>query len=312
MKFEDVENTRIQYKNKLVRCSLILLAIFAAIITVLIVITISNGGLSSERMILPLIFMPMFVSLVASIVIVTLVTKKDAVAYKKAYKTYFVEQNLARIFTDLKYKHDAGLSRETLKNTQMINTGDRYSSNDLTMGRYKDVGFTQADVHIEEEHTDSDGDTTYVTIFRGRFMIFEFPKKFNFRLEVISRFFGAARVPGKDSQTGRKFEKFEVESVDFNKKFKIYAEDGFEAFYLLDPAFISRIEKLGAMYDKKMILCFIENRLYVGINEGKDAFEPPRPFKQIDAEVELAKIQSDIKVITNFIDELKLDKKIFV
>ena len=44
-----------------------------------------------------------------------------------------------------------------------------------------------------------------------------------------------------------------MESIDFNKKFKIYAEDGFEAFYLLDPSFILKIEKVSAEYDKKMI-----------------------------------------------------------
>ena len=54
-------------------------------------------------------------------------------------------------------------------------------------------------------------------------MIFEFPKKFNFKLEVVSKFFGVGKVPGRNPQTGRKFEKFEVESIDFNKKFKIYA-----------------------------------------------------------------------------------------
>ena len=142
-------------------------------------------------------------------------------------------------------------------------------------------------------------------------MIFEFPKKFNFKLEVVSKFFGVGRVPGRNPQTGRKFEKFEVESIDFNKKFKIYAEDGFETFYLLDPSFILKIEKVSAEYDKKMIFCFVDNKLYVGINEGKDSFEPPRPSKPIDEQLEIEKVSHDIKVITDFVDELSLDRKIF-
>ena len=142
-------------------------------------------------------------------------------------------------------------------------------------------------------------------------MIFEFPKKFNFKLEVVSKFFGVGKVPGRNPQTGRKFEKFEVESIDFNKKFKIYAEDGFEMFYLLDPSFILKIEKVSAEYDKKMIFCFVDNKLYVGINEGKDSFEPPRPSKPIDEQLEIEKVSHDIKVITDFVDELSLDRKIF-
>lgn len=309
MKFEDVENIRAQYKDKIVKYSLISMAILLVVGTIAF-FTVSGAHVSVIT-VLPAIFMAAFFALVITAVIVAVATRKEAVAYKKAYKAYFVEQNLARTFTDLRYNHNAGLNKQVLKDTQMINTGDRYSSNDLTMGKYKDVEFTQADVHIEVESTDSDGNTTYTTIFRGRFMIFEFPKKFNFKLEVFSKFFGARMIPGKNPQTGRKFERFEVESTEFNKKFKIYAEDGFETFYLLDPAFIAKIEKLGAEYNKKMILCFIDNKLYVGLNEGKDSFEPPRPFKPIDEEVELEKIHKDIKVITDFVDELSLDRKIF-
>ena len=284
MKFEDVENARVRYKDKLTR----------SIVTIL-----------------PALFMSTIFVFAITAIVVAIATRKEAAEYKKAYKAYFVEQNLAKTFTNLQYQHEAGLNKQVLAATQMINTGDRYSSNDLTMGKYKNVNFTQADVHIEEEYTDSDGDTHYTTIFRGRFMIFEFPKKFNFKLEVVSKFFGVGKVPGRNPQTGRKFEKFEVESIDFNKKFKIYAEDGFETFYLLDPSFILKIEKVSAEYDKKMIFCFVDNKLYVGINEGKDSFEPPRPSKPIDEQLEIEKVSHDIKVITDFVDELSLDRKIF-
>lgn len=193
----------------------------------------------------------------------------------------------------------------------MVNTGDKYSSNDLTTGKYKDVAFTQADVHIQIENTDSEGNTYYTTIFKGRFMIFEFPKKFNFRLEVVEKYFGANRVPGKNKQTGRKFEKIKVESSEFNKIFKTYAEDGFEAFYLLDPAFIHNILELDSQYNGKLLLGFYDNKLLVGLKDGKDAFEPPSIFKKLDETSETEKIAKDIHLITNFVDKLKLDRKLF-
>lgn len=309
MKFEDVENARVRYKDKLTRTSLITVSIL--FVLALIVFFAITGANFSIVTILPALFMSAIFVFAITAIVVAIATRKEAAEYKKTYKAYFVEQNLAKTFTNLQYQHEAGLNKQTLAATQMINTGDRYSSNDLTMGKYKNVNFTQADVHIEEEYTDSDGDTHYTTIFRGRFMIFEFPKKFNFKLEVVSKFFGVGKVPGRNPQTGRKFEKFEVESIDFNKKFKIYAEDGFETFYLLDPSFILKIEKVSAEYDKKMIFCFVDNKLYVGINEGKDSFEPPRPSKPIDEQLEIEKVSHDIKVITDFVDELSLDRKIF-
>lgn len=309
MKFEDVENARVRYKDKLTRTSLITVSIL--FVLALIVFFAITGANFSIVTILPALFMSAIFVFAITAIVVAIATRKEAAEYKKTYKAYFVEQNLAKTFTNLQYQHEAGLNKQVLAATQMINTGDRYSSNDLTMGKYKNVNFTQADVHIEEEYTDSDGDTHYTTIFRGRFMIFEFPKKFNFKLEVVSKFFGVGKVPGGNPQTGRKFEKFEVESIDFNKKFKIYAEDGFETFYLLDPSFILKIEKVSAEYDKKMIFCFVGNKLYVGINEGKDSFEPPRPSKPIDEQLEIEKVSHDIKVITDFVDELSLDRKIF-
>lgn len=309
MKFEDVENARVRYKDKLTRTSLITVSIL--FVLALIVFFAITGANFSIVTILPALFMSAIFVFAITAIVVAIATRKEAAEYKKAYKAYFVEQNLAKTFTNLQYQHEAGLNKQTLAATQMINTGDRYSSNDLTMGKYKNVNFTQADAHIEEEYTDSDGDTHYTTIFRGRFMIFEFPKKFNFKLEVVSKFFGVGKVPGRNPQTGRKFEKFEVESIDFNKRFKIYAEDGFETFYLLDPSFILKIEKVSTEYDKKMIFCFVGNKLYVGINEGKDSFEPPRPSKPIDEQLEIEKVSHDIKVITDFVDELRLDRKIF-
>ena len=309
MKFEDVENARVQYEDKLTKASLITIGIL--FVLALIMFFAITGANFSIVTILPALFMSAIFVFAITAIIVAIATRKEAAEYKKTYKAYFVEQNLAKTFTNLQYQHEAGLNKQVLAATQMINTGDRYSSNDLTMGKYKNVNFTQADVHIEEEYTDSDGDTHYTTIFRGRFMIFEFPKKFNFKLEVVSKFFGVGKVPGRNPQTGRKFEKFEVESIDFNKKFKIYAEDGFETFYLLDPSFILKIEKVSAEYDKKMIFCFVDNKLYGGINEGKDSFEPPRPSKPIDEQLEIEKVSHDIKVITDFVDELSLDRKIF-
>ena len=199
MKFEDVENARVQYKDKLTRTSLITVSIL--FVLALIVFFAITGANFSIVTILPALFMSAIFVFAITAIVVAITTRKEAAEYKKTYKAYFVEQNLAKTFTNLQYQHEAGLNKQVLAATQMINTGDRYSSNDLTMGKYKNVNFTQADVHIEEEYTDSDGDTHYTTIFRGRFMIFEFPKKFNFKLEVVSKFFGVGRVPGRNTKT---------------------------------------------------------------------------------------------------------------
>lgn len=313
MTFQDVETARETYHQKTKKGWLIIAGITGVLLIVAIIFLLpkllKNPGFWALETIMPSFVLVFFILVVGAIAI-SFATRKEAAAYRKAYKAYFVEQNLKNTFTDLRYSHENGLEENILDATGMINTGDRYSSNDLTIAKYKDVQFTQADAHIEVEHTDSDGNTTYITIFKGRFMIFEFPKKFNFKLELIGHF-GAASIPGKNQSTGRKMAKISTESTDFNHLFKIYAEDGFEAFYILDPAFMAKIEDISNRYKNRVLFGFINNQLLIGLSDGKDSFEPPKASKPIDEQAEMAKIRADIKVITDFVDSLSLDRKIF-
>ncbi len=302
MNFNDVETARIAYAKKIKKAIVISSTVF--ILAVVIAVASEGGGALFAS-----IFFGFFFACIIYIVC-CFIFNKERMAYRNAYKKYFVEQNLRRIFTDISYSHDSGVSRALLDSTGMINTGDVFSSNDYTTGKYKDVDFLQSDVTIQVEQTDSDGDTTYQTIFKGRWMTFEFPKKFAYRIEVVQKWFPAKRVP-KTGTNGKKFEKVEVESPTFHKKFKIYADDGFETFYVLDPALIDHIESLSSNYTGKLLLCFVDNKLHVGLHDNKDAFEPPSALKKIDENAEFEKISKDIKMITDFVDYLKLDNKIF-
>lgn len=311
MEFKDVENARIIYHKKLSRIWTIGLIIGAVIAALTCVFSGISGGFDGFTIFLFLITLGFAAMIVG--VVVLFATRKQAEAYQEAYKKYFVEKNMAAIFSNLKYDHKVGLNRDMLKVSGMVNTGDRYHSNDLAMANYKGVNFVQADVHIETEHTDSEGNTTYVTIFRGRFMVFEFPKKFSFKLELIGKKYGSAyRVPGKNPKTGRKMAKLNTESGDFNRNFRIFAEDGFEAFYILDPAFMEKIQKISDAYNGRILMGFLDNTLLIGLNDGKDSFEPPKSSKVIDEKAETAKIAGEIRVITDFVDVLKLDRKLFV
>ena len=74
---------------------------------------------------------------------------------------------------------------------------------------------------------------------------------------------------------------------------------------------MSKIEKLDELNKGKLLLCFIDNRLHIGINDNKDSFEPDSVFKKIDEEKINTRILQDIEVITQFIDELNLDNDLF-
>lgn len=252
---------------------------------------------------------------VLTFVIAALVCSKPAKEYSLAFKNYFVKSSLQKIFTNLRYLPDSGISRQTIAGTQMMRMGDRYSSNDLVTGNYKTIRFTQSDVHIEEEHEtrDRDGHTRryYVTIFKGRWMIFDFNKTFKADVQVAQKGFGNNKVGSWFASKEEKFQKVEMESQEFNKAFNVYAQQPLDAFYILTPKIMEKIRNLDERNDGKLLLCFIDNQLHVGIYNYEDSFEHKSVFKPIDEEKTRNDISTDIQKITMFVDELELDNDLF-
>lgn len=303
MNFQTVEDARKAYAKRIIWQW----SIFGAILAIIAIVCLTGRDPDALFMLFVYGFFLGFIYFI----IMALANRSLHSQYRRAYKAYFVERNLQKTFTDLSYNHELGLNSSLLSLTGMVNTGDRYSSNDFASGKYKDVAFSQADVHIETEYTDSDGDTHYTTIFRGRFMIFEFPKQFNFKLAVVGKRFRAYRKPGANIKTGQKAEKISTESNEFNKMFRIYGQDGFEAYYILDPAFMVKLMNIATTHKNRVLFAFFENRLIVGLDDGKDSFEPPFPLKKINELKESDEVTGEIKTITEFIDQLSLDRKLF-
>lgn len=304
MNIEELEKTRIKYKKSILKCILICIILCG---TPFLLVDIDTACILA------------FIGLIIGVIITIFLTGGPGRKYKKAYKEYFVETSLNKIFTDLKYNSDSGMPRNVISSTKMMYMGDRYSSNDFMSGKYKNVGFSQADVCIEEERerTDSEGHTRtyYVTIFRGRWMIFDFNKQFKANIQVAQRGFGDNKVQQKGlfskKDDNSYYKKVEMESEEFNKRFTVYAQSEHEAFYILTPSLMEKIERLDDNNSGKLLLCFINNRLHIGLYDNKDSFEAPSCFSKINEEEEINKTNSDIKTITQFIDELNLDNRLF-
>lgn len=74
---------------------------------------------------------------------------------------------------------------------------------------------------------------------------------------------------------------------------------------------MEKIERLDDNNKGKLLLCFIKNRLHIGLYDNKDSFEAPNCLFKINEAKELNRTNSDIKVITQFVDELNLDNTLF-
>lgn len=217
--------------------------------------------------------------------------------YRLAYKSYYIAGTLAQIFDHAIHYHDKGIPEQTLLQTNMIYTGDTYSSEDYISGSYKGISFEQSDVFIREHITRDE--PSCITLFSGRWLIFDFPRKFHFKMAVVGKNFKASRISPREALT--------VESPEFNKMYRVFAQDGTEAFYLLPPDIISALEALGKKHHKNIFLAFLDNKLHIAIGGLDDSLEPPSPKKPIDPQREFVKVTEDLQLITRIIDSLKLD-----
>lgn len=285
-------------------CFSILITIM--IITNIIILTI----IKSPGIIMFCICTSMF-ELIFGIVIISIIKSaingKDLNIYDREYKKIFVLKTLQNTFENLTYNVNEGLNEHVIEETRMMRTGDRFSSNDYISGTYKNIKFEQSDMHIEEKHEtrDKDGnkEVTWITIFEGRWMIFDFNKKFRSNIQVVSRNF-----------TGESFfwnaNKVDMEDVEFNKMFSIRTENEHDAFYILTPHFMEKIKEIYQELNCGIMFCFIDNKLHVAIDNRDDSFEC-NPYKVINEAEITTEISKDIELITSFVDDLDLDNNLF-
>ena len=251
-----------------------------------------------------------FVIIVFGIILTFFITKKDVDLFKKLYKENIVLVALNKICTDVVFDMNNGISRSVIAETQMMDMGDYFHSNDYVKGKYKNISFEMSDIKIEEESTDSDGNRTRYTIFEGQWYIFDFNKEFKAHVQVCEKNFVSARRGSLFAKKEDRFKKIELEDVDFNKQFRVYAQNELDAFYILTPNIIEKIKDLNNKIKGRILFCFIDNKLHIGLYNNKDFFEASI-FKKIDLDKAIEKTNGEISVITSFIDGLSLDNDLF-
>ena len=231
--------------------------------------------------------------------------------YKKLYNAVIVRNSLERYFEIEEFNSDYGIPKQLIESTNMIRTGNNYKTDDFISGKYKDIFFMQSDVLMEDRASITEHiKTKPITYFKGRWMVFEFNKRFKCDLMVFEKAF---MITGKKHSIAldSSIEKIEFEDSRFNEHFRSYTNNQTEAFYVMTPHMMEAIEQLRENTHGALLLCFKNNMLHVGVNSGKWAFEPPI-FSPVDVSSVGEEIDSDIKLITQFVDELKLSDKVYM
>ena len=220
--------------------------------------------------------------------------------YRSAYKKRFVRKALQAHFSELRYAPNRGIPEKTIANLHMMNMGTSFWSEDYYQGTYKGVRLEQAYVVIKKQ-----GNRSSMTLFHGRWIIVDFNKPLRSGIQIVQNGFLAAVPSG--------FSRVELESEAFNRDFFVLAQNAHDAFYVLTPAFMERIQALAGAR-RRLMLCFAGNRLHIAIDDGKDAFEPGSVFRKLPTRTDTLAwvIDNEIREIIRLIDTLCLDNDLFL
>jgi len=232
--------------------------------------------------------------------------------YKKNYKKGVLPQ-IAGLFGDFRYFEDGRIPISEIEPSLILPKHDRYTSEDMFEGRYKETGIRFAEILLEEQYevrvTGYKGKTKYRTeyrpVFQGLAVLIDLRgRRFSSHTIIIrnkTRFFEWI----KERKTGLR--KAGLVDPEFEKRYDAYTNDQVEARYLIDPVMIERIRALNDIYSTDGIsLAYFDNKLLIMIPSRKNMFEPANiSIRAVNME-NLRKLKQEIAQVLRLIDHLIL------
>jgi hypothetical protein len=217
--------------------------------------------------------------------------KKDVVG--AIVKSFFGEEGI--------YENFNGHTETQFIDTQLFSTvPDRYHSEDLIKGKVDKTAISFSEVHGEYKTSNSKGQTSWHTIFRGILFTADFNKHFNGRTIIKQNGFW----------NFVSFGNIKMENPQFNDEFTVYADDSIEARYILSPALMEKILLLNRNWGGSLAFSFIGSNLTIAIPMDKDFFEVS-VWSKIDAQNQWRKDWQIIADLVSIVHDLDLNTRIW-
>lgn len=229
---------------------------------------------------------------------------KENQKFGKLFKKMVMVPSLLKRFPEMSY-HEKGISKEHFLRSELYKKQkvDRYRSEDMFSGYHGKTQFRFSEVHAEQEKSDSDGGSSYVTVFQGIYMIADFNKSLNGTTRVIQasdNFF--KKLINRKTQVS-------LEHPDFEERFNTYSDDQVEARYILSTAMMERILQLQAKWKDELRLSFIKDHVFIAINHKENLFEPN--MKREINQDQIKRIHEEVDMCLDIIDVLDLNTRIW-
>jgi hypothetical protein len=248
--------------------------------------------------------------------------------YRDRFKVEVVGRIVEHLGAGLGYYPDASVTRVEFESADLFRQDiDRFRGEDLIEGRIGETQLRCSEVHAEDRQTRGSGKnqrTQWVTVFRGLFVIVDFPKEFRGRTVVLpdtaQRVFGGIGQ-ALQSMNFTRGQLIKLEDPEFERAFVVYGDDQVEARYLLSTSLMQRIMDLRQKLNHDVYLSFAHARLFMALPSNRNRLEPP-PLLQLlsfgrapaTEEAVLRRIGehvADLKLITGIVEDLNLNRRIW-
>lgn len=231
---------------------------------------------------------------------------------KVAFKEEVISEIINAIAPSFSYLPQSKISEEQFRASSLFSKPDRYSGEDYIRGKLDKTDFEFSEIHAERESSDSDGNTTYSTIFKGFFMIADFHKHFQGHTIVVPDRTGEGwfgRVFKGSKRSGKQLAK--MENPEFEKAFDVYATDQIEARYILTPKMLENIMTLKEQFNATIHLAFLHSCVYIAISWRKTDFLEPNLKNSLLEESTIHKFLDDVWLCLDIIEDMNLNTRIW-
>lgn len=175
--------------------------------------------------VLKLIFLLPF-AIIISVLFLLLGGYSSTKSYKKEYKEKVIASLVSNYDENLSFTGENRIPRQ-LYNAAEFESYDNFYSNDYIHGKLEGyIPIELGDVHTEDQHTDSDGNTTYTTVFRGLFSAACLPKSLESTVKIRSD-------KGMLGKLLSKKELVTMDSQEFEKFFDVFSNNKILAVRIL-------------------------------------------------------------------------------
>lgn len=204
-------------------------------------------------------FITIFIAFIILIVIV-IPTK-----FNEHYKDEIITTLVTEYDSSLSFTRQQSIPSSLYKQAEFEHY-DIYHSNDYISGKIDGIiPFELGDICTEDESTDSDGNRTTYTIFRGLFSAATFNQSINTTVKIRA----GSTIAGKLLSNK---EKMQMDSQEFEKLFNVYTLDKITAMRILTSDILDYMITFKKENKIKFELTLKQNKLYIRIH-CQDMFE---------------------------------------